>query len=142
MTEQTPITRRKILDMARELGMALAESKELLEYRTAEKRMAEDAEACRLARAFKEAHLAMVRLQEDHEASEEERNQAKDLLEKADRDMKAHPLTAEYYRAGNAFNTLIYHINQIFKFYCLEPGEDSQFEQRHGCGRCGGNCPE
>ena len=44
-------------------------------------------------------------------------------VEKADRDMKAHQLTAEYYRAGNAFNTLIYQINQIFKFYCLEPGK-------------------
>ena len=53
--------------------MALAESR-TMEYRTAEKRMAEDAEAAVWPEHLK-AHLAMVRLQEDHEASEEERNQ-------------------------------------------------------------------
>lgn len=137
MTEKTYISKAKILDMGKELGMALASSQVIVDYREAERIMANDAEACRLTRVFKQKHMALAALHSDSNSSEADRLKMMEELEKADKDMKAYPLIAAYYNAGNAFNTLIYQINQLLKFYSMDPGEDSQFESSGDCGKCG-----
>ena len=139
MTEQAAVTKAEIMNMAKELGLALAQSQEIRNYREAERKMAGEEEACRLTRIFREAHKDLVKSQMEPESREEEIAERTAALEKADRDMKANPLIAEYYRAGYAFNTLIYQINQLLKFYCMEPGEDSQFAGGD-CSGCKG-CP-
>ncbi|HHY82809.1 MAG TPA: YlbF family regulator [Clostridiales bacterium] len=134
------VSRTEIIKMAKDLGLALARSSEIIRYREAEKKMAEDPEACRLTRIFKETHKSLVKLQNDPNSTKEEIENIAARLEKADKDMKANPLIAEYYQAGAAFNNLIYQINQLLKFYCMEPGEDAHFGQQGGCGSCNGSC--
>lgn len=138
MNSNTIIPKGKLLDMARELGLALASSQEIMDYREAERVMAIDPEACRLTRIFKQTHVKLAALHADPDSSEEDRVRLQEELERADNEMKAYPLIADYYKAGSAFNTLIYQINQLLKFYTMEPGEDSQFESAGGCSSCSG----
>jgi cell fate (sporulation/competence/biofilm development) regulator YlbF (YheA/YmcA/DUF963 family) len=142
MTEHKITARAEIMNMAKELGLALAGSQEILDYREAEKKMARDEEACRLTRIFKETHKALAKLKMESRDKRGEIAELEARLKKADRNMKANPLIASYYRAGGAFNTLVYQINQLLKFYCMEPEEELQFEQGSiscgGCEGCGG----
>jgi cell fate (sporulation/competence/biofilm development) regulator YlbF (YheA/YmcA/DUF963 family) len=139
MAERVAVTRAEIMNLAKELGLALARSQEIIDYREAEKKMAKDEEASRLTHIFKESHKALVRLQAQSSSTESEIADMTARLESADRDMKQNPLIAEYYRAGSAFNSLVYQINQLLKFYCMEPEEELQFEQgSSGCGGCEG----
>ena len=138
MTDQAAITKPEIMKLAKELALALAQSPEILRYREAESNVAKDEEACRLTRIFRETHKALAKLQTEPDNKQEEIAAMTAALEKADRDMKANPLIAEYYQAGYAFNTLIYQINQLLKFYCMEPGEDEPFGTGDGCDGCKG----
>ena len=126
----------EIMKMAKELGMALASTREITEYREAESKIAKDPEACRLTRIFREANAALVELQSNPSSTKEEIDQAFARLEQSYKVMKSYPLIAEYYKAGAAFNNLLYQINQLLKFYCMEPGEETQFEQPGGCSSC------
>ena len=140
MAEAVKYNRGQIMKMAGELGMALAQSEEILAYRQAEKEMAQDSEACRLTRIFKNAHKALAQKEANPETSPKTKEELMASLEQADGEMKAHPLVAEYYRAGGAFNQLVYQINQLLKFYSMEPEEDAQFSQSGGCSSCNGSC--
>ena len=53
--------------MAKELGLALAQSQEIRNYREAERKMAGEEEACRLTRIFREAHKDLVKSQMEPE---------------------------------------------------------------------------
>lgn len=140
MTDNTRIKRDEIMKMARDLGMALAQSEEIHAYREAEKRAAQDSEACQLTRNFKEAHQKLAQKISDPASITEGSEQLDVLLEQADQAMKSNPLIEEYYRAGSAFNTLIYQINQLLKFYCVDPNEEIPSEQSGGCSNCSGDC--
>ena len=136
MTEKL-YSKAEILDMAKELGIVLASSQIINDYRDAERIMANDEESCRLTRIFKQKHIALAAINSDPNSNEDHQRKLEEELKKADKDMKAYPLIAAYYSAGSAFNTLIYQINQLLKFYSMEPGEDAQFESSGGCGSCG-----
>jgi cell fate (sporulation/competence/biofilm development) regulator YlbF (YheA/YmcA/DUF963 family) len=138
MIDETVINRTQIINMANDLGKALAQSKEIKEYREAEQKLAMDEEACRLTRIFKEAQVRLAGLQANPESKQQEIDEATAHLEQADRNMKENTLIAEYYRAGSAFNNLIYQINQLLKFYSMEPDEEVQFQQETGCNTCRG----
>ncbi len=140
MTDNTRIKRDEIMKMARDLGMALAQSEEIHAYREAEKRAAQDSESCQLTRNFKEAHQKSAQKVTDPASIPEGFEQLNALLEQADQAMKSNPIIEEYYRAGNAFNTLIYQINQLLKFYCVDPDEEIPYEQSDGCSKCNGGC--
>lgn len=140
MAENIRIKRGEIMKMARELGMALAQSEEIYAYREAEKKAAQDSEACQLTRAYKETHQKLAQKEADPASISESSEQLATLLEQADQAMKSNPLIEEYYRTGNAFNTLIYQINQMLKFYCTDPSEEIPNEQSGGCSSCNGGC--
>lgn len=112
-------TNLEILEMAQHLGAALAESKALAEYRAAEERMANDWEACHLTGAFKKARQAWRQELLDPNADPNRLLTLETAARQTDQAMKAHPLIAEYYHTGKAFNGLICQINQILKFYSL-----------------------
>ena len=135
MTEKV-YSKAEILEMAKELGLALASSQLIIDYRKAECDMANDAEACNLTRIFKQKHNALAALQLDPNSSEDHQQRLAEELDKADNNMKAYPPIAAYYSAGNTFNSLIYQINQLLKFYSMEQGEESQFESSSGCNSC------
>ncbi|HBG76374.1 MAG TPA: hypothetical protein DDW86_05395 [Clostridiales bacterium] len=141
MTKETEVSRSELMKLARELGQALAQSQEILDYRDAEKEMADDEEASHLMRVYRKTYQERIQLQTDPENKKEEIASLSDSLEKADRDRKANSLIAKYDQTGNAFQDLIYQINQVLKFYCMEPDEDSQFGPAGGCRGCKG-CPK
>jgi cell fate (sporulation/competence/biofilm development) regulator YlbF (YheA/YmcA/DUF963 family) len=140
MIENTKNNRLEIMKIARKLGMALAQSEEILAYREAEKKLAQDPEACQLTRNFKEAHKKVANKAADPTSTSESLEELSTQLEQADKAMKSNPLIEEYYRTGNAFNTLIYQINQLLKFYCVDPGDEIPNEQSGGCSNCSGGC--
>ena len=140
MTKETEVSRSELMKLARELGQALAQSREILDYRDAEKRMADDEAASHLMRIYRKIYQDRIRMQAEPENKEKEIAKLSDSLEKADRDRKANPLIAKYDQTGNAFQDLIYQINQVLKFYCMEPDEDSQFDPAGSCRGCKG-CP-
>jgi len=130
-----------ILGQARQLGMALAESEALKLYRRAEERMANDPEACRLTGVFKKAQREFVRLSQEMDGNADARalEEAEAAVVRADREMKAHPLIHEYYKAGEALNNLIRQINEILKFFCLDQDELPEgMEKSGGCSGCQG----
>ncbi len=141
MTKETTVSRSEIMKLARELGQALAQSQEILDYRDAEKEMADDEEASHLMRIYRRIYQERARLQADPGNKAKEIANLSDSLEKADRKKSANPLIAKYDQTGNAFQDLIYQINQILKFYCMEPDEASQFVPAGGCRGCKG-CPK
>ncbi|NLC45063.1 MAG: YlbF family regulator [Clostridiales bacterium] len=140
MANVTKIKRDEIMKLARELGMALAQSEEIYAYREAEKEAAQDSEACQLTRNFKEAHQNLAQKLMDPTSIPEDSEQLNAILEHADQAMKSNSIIKEYYRTGNTFNNLIYQINQLLKFYCIDPNEDIPSEQSGGCSNCNGGC--
>lgn len=132
-------TNLEILEMARHLGVALAESETLAAYRAAEERMASDLEACQLTGAFKKAHQAWRQELLDPDADPNRLSHLEASARQADQTMKVHPLIAEYYRAGQAFNGLISQINQILKFCSLyDDTLPDDMSATSGCASCSG----
>ncbi len=130
-------SRKEIMDLARQLGEALARSKELYDYREAERQVASDSETCRLTRAFKQKRSEFIAKQDDPNCSQESLEKCAAELDAADRDMKSNPLIAAYYCKGSAFNNLIYQINQLLKYYTINSEESAQFSSA-GCSSCSG----
>jgi len=131
------VSRKEIMDLARQLGEALARSKELYEYREAERQVASDPEACRLTRVFKQKHAELLEMQKDENCSKEDLERCAAELDAADRDMKSNPHILAYYNKGSMFNSLIYQINQVFKFYTTDNEDSIQFKKA-GCSNCSG----
>lgn len=131
-------SKSEILDMAKELGLALASSEIMLRYRESEKKVAEDYEACCLTRVFKETRKKLALLADMKDAGKEEIEACIKELEEADQNMKKHPLISEFYKTGAEFNTLIYQINQLLKFFSMDEDEIGQFSSADACKGCSG----
>ena len=67
MTKETEASRSELMKLARELGQALAQSQEILDYRDAEKEMADDEEASHLMRVYRKTYQERIQLQTDPE---------------------------------------------------------------------------
>lgn len=129
-------SKSEILEMAKELGLALASSESLARYRVAESKVAADPHACYLTRIFKEKHKKLVSLTNRKDADKSEIDKCMMELEEADRNMKGYPLINEYYKRGAEFNNLLYQINQLLRFYSMDEDEGSQFDGVSMCRCC------
>src|SRR5690554_3384987 len=135
------IDNHRILEMARELGMALSDSKILVDYREAELKVANSPKSTGLIREFKSLNARVNEMKEKRIPSKDIESVYNHLLE-TDKKMKEDPHISEFYRIGAELNSLIGQINAILKFYTMGDEEKGSFisNNRTGCSDCDGKC--
>ncbi|MGI6538672.1 MAG: YlbF family regulator [Caldicoprobacterales bacterium] len=140
MYSNNEVNKAIIMKMTKELGLTILKSDEVLRYRNAEKMMANDQKAYQIISKYRKLHKELVCEKHSPKSDMQKIKLLTLQLEKMDKEIKANPLVAEYYRTGNAVNFLLSQVNQILKFYCFDQEEESQFDKLQCCNGCISRC--
>lgn len=127
---------QNILEKARELGQAIAESDEQTNMRTAEDAVMEDAQASALMQEYSELKVQVQDMLESESPDEEALSQKSDRLQEAQDQLNALPLVQQMLETRGAFAQMMAQVNQVIQF--MVTGETS--DCGGDCGGCGGGC--
>lgn len=120
---------QNILEKARELGQAIAESEEQLNMRAAEDAVMEDAQASTLMREYSELKIEVQQMLESESPDEEALSAKSDRLQEAQDQLNDLPLVQRMLETRGEFAQMMAQVNQVIQF--MVTGETSD---------CGGDC--
>ena len=122
-----------IIEKAKELGEAIADSKEMERLKTSDAKLQGDTKAMSLMKEYKQLQIELVR------ASKEKRDtetidDIKEMLLKKQQQLYDYEITNEYLEAKSEFDKFMNKINDVISFAIT--GEEQCAPGK--CGSCGG----
>ncbi len=128
---------KEILQLAQQLGEAIAESEEIKTFREMEKIYFESEEAQKAMQEYEEKRAAMTVKAKEEGMTPESLQLFQQEMKAAMDKLVANKTVKEYLDAKSAFNDIITKVNAIIS-YCVQ-GEE-QGNAVGGSGSCTGNC--
>lgn len=126
---------KEILEMAQELGQAIADAEETKTFREMEKIFYEDEEAQRVMNEYEETRAKMtVKAKETGMTPESLKLFQTEMKASMDK-LMANKTVKEYLEAKSQFNDIVKKVNAIIS-YCIQ-GEEQELASEGGCT---GNC--
>ena len=128
----------EILDYATQLGMALADSKEVIDMHEAEAKLDANLPAIGLLKAIEEAQKDLQQLMMDG-ASKEDVDKASQNLRELDATARKNEVIMDVQNAQEAFSALMNRINNVLRFYITgeeTPADDGCSGSCSGCAGC------
>lgn len=125
----------EITEKARELGLMLANSKEMALYKDTEALMQSDEKSTRLMNEYKQLQVEMVKLTRSNGAPEQIEDTRKSLLAKQE-EINQYEVTYNFLTAKANLEALMKKVNDIIIFSIT--GEPTCSEDK--CSSCGGGC--
>lgn len=121
---------QNILEKARELGLAIAESEEQKGMRTAEDAVMEDAQASSLMQEYSELKVQVQDMLESEAPDEQTLAEKSDRLQEVQDQLNDLPLVQRMLESRGAFAQMMAQVNQVIQF--MVTGEEPS--------DCGGDC--
>lgn len=122
-----------IIDRAKELGEAIADSQEMKRLKSSEANLQGDVKGMALMKEYKQLQIELVRASKEKRGAETIEAVREKLLNKQQQ-LYAYEITNEYLEAKNAFDKFVKNINDIISFAITGEEECSPGK----CGSCGG----
>lgn len=122
-----------ILDMAKELGTMIGNSKEMTRFKESEARMEGDDKAQTLMEEYRQLQVELVKVTKAQKDPAEVESVKEKLLLKQE-ELNTYPITGSYLEARSEFDRLMKNVNDVILFGMTgeEPCSPSK------CGSCGG----
>ncbi len=133
--ENRKVTKMDITEKARELGLMLAESKEMKAYTNSEATMKSDEKSTQLMKEYKQLQIEMVKVTRDKASTEIIDNVRVKLLEKQ-QEINDYDVTNNYLVSKSNLEALMKKVNDIIVFSIS--GETGCTDDK--CKTCGGGC--
>lgn len=131
---------KEILDMAQNLGKAIAESEETKTFREMEKIFYEDSTAQELMKNYEAERANLTVKAKEMEMTPENLKFFQEEMKKSMDKLMSNKTVREYLEAKSNFNSIITKVNSIISF-CIQ-GEEQELASEGGCsgncGSCGG----
>ena len=131
---------KEILDMAQNLGKAIAESEETKTFREMEKIFYEDNAAQELMKDYEAERAKLTVKAKEMEMTPENLKFFQEEMKKSMDKLMSNKTVREYLEAKSNFNNIINKVNSIISF-CIQ-GEEQELASEGGCsgncGSCGG----
>lgn len=124
-----------ITEKARELGLMLANSKEMLLYREAEALMKSDDKSTKLMNEYKQLQIEMVQLSRNNAEADKIEDCKQRLLSKQ-QEINEYEITFNYLSSKAGIDALMKKVNDIIVFSIT--GEPTCYDDK--CKSCGGGC--
>lgn len=124
-----------ITEKARELGLMLANSNEMLLYREAEALMKSDDKSTKLMNEYKQLQIEMVQLSRNNAEAEKIEDCKQRLLNKQ-QEINEYEITFNYLSSKAGIDALMKKVNDIIVFSIT--GEPTCSDDK--CKSCGGGC--
>ncbi len=124
-----------ITEKARELGLMLANSKEMLLYREAEALMKSDDKSTKLMNEYKQLQIEMVQLSRNNAEADKIEDCKQRLLSKQ-QEINEYEITFNYLSSKAGIDALMKKVNDIIVFSIT--GEPTCSDDK--CKSCGGGC--
>ncbi|OPX43710.1 hypothetical protein CLHUN_24300 [Ruminiclostridium hungatei] len=124
-----------ITEKARELGLMLANSKEMEIYRNTEAAMQSDSKSTTLMNEYRQLQVEMVKRTKESAAAEVIEETKQKLLAKQ-KEINEYPTTLEFLTAKSDLEALMKKVNDIIVFSIT--GEPTCTDDK--CKTCGGGC--
>lgn len=121
------------LILAKELGEAIANSKEMNELKEADARLQDDQMGTALMNEYKQMQIELVRASRE-KRDNETLDEIKEMLIKKQQQMNDYEITGRYLETKSAFDKFMKNINDIITFAIT--GETPCAPDK--CGSCGG----
>jgi len=125
----------EIAEKARELGLLMANSREMEAYKNTEAAMQADPKSTKLMSEYKQLQIDLVKKTKNNEAADIIEEAKQKLLEKH-RELNEYPVTFEFLKAKSDLEALMKKVNDIIVFSIT--GEPNCSEDK--CKSCGGGC--
>lgn len=122
-----------VLDMARDLGRSIAESRQMQNLKECDARLQSDDKALLLMKEYKELQVELVQASKSLK-EKEIIDSAKEMLLKKQRELYDYEITNDYLEAKAAFDIYMKKINDVISFSINGEQQCSQ----EGCGGCKG----
>lgn len=119
------------VEAATQLGEAIAESGEFLNFRETERAVMADSKAQQLIQEFRQMQSDMVTASRQENVTKEDLEKIRDTLLEKQNELDTYEVTKKYFDARQGFEVMMKTINDILQYYI-----DGQ-ENAEGCG---GNC--
>ncbi len=129
------VTKMDITEKARELGLMLAESKEMKAYTSSEAAMKSDEKSTQLMKEYKQLQIEMVKVTRENAGTEAIDNTKIKLLEKQ-QEINDYEVTNNYLVSKSNLEALMKKVNDIIVFSIT--GETGCTDDK--CKTCGGGC--
>lgn len=123
-----------VLERAAELGRALCESREYMEYEEARQLVEQDENASHLIDNYNYTESALMEMLDNGEDEEERTGAFSDTLQDLREQILTNQPLARLAQAQSTFQYLMDQVNDIIGQYINPAGEDGE----GGCGGCGG----
>ncbi len=124
-----------ITEKARELGLMLANSKEMELYKNTEAAMQSDSKSTNLMNEYRQLQIEMVKRSKENAAAEVIEETKQKLLQKQN-EINEYPTTLEFLTAKSNLEALMKKVNDIIVFSIT--GEPTCTDDK--CQTCGGGC--
>lgn len=125
----------KILELAQNLGQAIADSEEIKVFHEMEKIFYEDKEAQHVMNEYEETRAKMTVKAKETGMTPESLKLFQEEMKKSMDKLMSNRTVKEYLEAKSNFNEIIKKVNAIISF-CIQ-GEDQEIASEGGCS---GNC--
>lgn len=125
---------KEILELAQQLGQAIADSEEIKTFREMEKIFYGDEEAQRVMDAYEKERAAMTVKAKEGGMTPENLQLFQSEMKKSMDKLMANSTVREYLEAKSNFNDIVKKVNSIISF-CIQGDEELAGE-----GSCSGNC--
>ncbi len=124
-----------IMDRAKELGEAIADSKEMKRLKSSDANLQGDVKGMALMKEYKQLQIELVRASKEKRDTETIEAIREELLNKQQQ-LYAYEITNEYLEAKNAFDKFVKNINDIISF-AINGEEECSPDKCGSCGGCG-----
>ncbi len=124
-----------ITEKARELGLMMASSKEMEEYKNSEAAMQSDVKSTTLMNEYKQLQIELVKATREN-AAPEAIEEAKQKLLAKQKEINEYPVTFDFLSAKANLEALMKKVNDIIIFSIT--GEPTCTDDK--CKTCGGGC--
>lgn len=128
---------KEILELAQNLGTAIAECEEVKTYKEMEKIYFESEEAQKAMQEYEEKRAAMTVKAKEMGMTPESMQLFQEEMQKAMEKLMENKTVSNYLEAQSAFNDILTKVNSIMA-YCIQ-GEDQNMATSSS-GGCSGNC--
>lgn len=122
-----------IIDKAKELGVAIADSKEMKRLKTGDANLQGDQMGLALMKEYKQMQIELVRVSKENR-DVETIDEIKEMVMKKQQQLYDYEITNEYLEAKSEFDKLMNTINDVISFAIT--GEEQCTSGK--CGSCGG----
>lgn len=129
------VTKMDITEKARELGLMMAESKEMKAYTNSEAAMKSDEKSTQLMKEYKQLQIEMVKVTREN-AGTEAIDKAKIKLLEKQQEINDYEVTNNYLVSKSNLEALMKKVNDIIVFSIT--GETGCTDDK--CNTCGGGC--